>query len=283
MPGIRKVYLTVMFLCFAAASAVAVEPGKASGTMTFDSTTTALAFASATSQENLFDSSKQDTIIVLTDKALGDITADDDIGLTQKAERGELAVLTVRLDGNKLVNVRVNHKGLQGTQILPAGWFQFTSTGKMSGTLKLAKRDTDGHSYACSVEFAGSPVKKETKVEPSAPAPSPKPAPEPKLAPATTSNIDPKTLTAMLVKAMMDKDEHMAVELIKQGADPNAKDQYGTPMLNWAVMMCQPKVVQALVDKKADVKVERVPGFTIMQEAGACPEAAKILKAAGAK
>ncbi len=54
-------------------------------------------------------------------------------------------------------------------------------------------------------------------------------------------------------------------------------------MLNWAVMMCMPKVVKALVDKGADLKYERAPGMTIMQEAGACPEAAKILKAAGAR
>jgi hypothetical protein len=48
-------------------------------------------------------------------------------------------------------------------------------------------------------------------------------------------------------------------------------------------MMCQPKVVKALVDKKADLKHQRAPGMTIMTEAGACPEAAAILRAAGAK
>jgi hypothetical protein len=48
-------------------------------------------------------------------------------------------------------------------------------------------------------------------------------------------------------------------------------------------MMCTPAVVQALVDRKADLTYQRAPGLTIMQEAGACPAAAKILKAAGAK
>jgi hypothetical protein len=47
--------------------------------------------------------------------------------------------------------------------------------------------------------------------------------------------------------------------------------------------MCQPQVVKALVDKKADLTYQRAPGMTVLTEAGACPEAAKILKAAGAK
>ena len=82
---------------------------------------------------------------------------------------------------------------------------------------------------------------------------------------------------------MMQKDEAQALKLIKLGLDPNARDQYGVPVLNWAVMMCMPKVVQALVDAKADLTYERAPGFTILKEAGACPEAEKILRAAGAK
>jgi hypothetical protein len=48
-------------------------------------------------------------------------------------------------------------------------------------------------------------------------------------------------------------------------------------------MMCMPSVVQALIDRHADLKYQRAPGLTIMQEAGACPAAAKILSAAGAK
>ena len=87
----------------------------------------------------------------------------------------------------------------------------------------------------------------------------------------------------MLVKLLMDKDEAGALEVVKLGVDPNGKDQYGMPVLSWAVMMCQPKVVQALVDKKANVNYQRAPGMTVLAEAGACPEAAKILKAAGAK
>jgi ankyrin repeat protein len=65
--------------------------------------------------------------------------------------------------------------------------------------------------------------------------------------------------------------------------DPNSRDKDGIPILNWSVMMCMPSVVQALVDRHADLKYQRAPGLTIMQEAGACPAAAKILSAAGAK
>jgi ankyrin repeat protein len=82
---------------------------------------------------------------------------------------------------------------------------------------------------------------------------------------------------------MQDRNEHQAVELIKLGADPNGRDQSGTPVLNWAVMMCQPTVVQALVNAKASLTYQRAPGLSILTEAGVCPEAAKILRAAGAK
>ena len=95
--------------------------------------------------------------------------------------------------------------------------------------------------------------------------------------------IDPKSGAALLISALMLRDEAQALKLIKLGADPNGRDQYGIGVLNYAVMMCMPKVVQALVDQKADLKYERAPGMSIMTEAGACPEAAKILAAAGAK
>jgi hypothetical protein len=51
--------------------ATSAEPGKAVGSFTFDSTTVPLAYAVETRVEGLFDSSKQDTLVVLTDKPLG--------------------------------------------------------------------------------------------------------------------------------------------------------------------------------------------------------------------
>ncbi len=81
----------------------------------------------------------------------------------------------------------------------------------------------------------------------------------------------------------MDKDEEQAVNLVELGADPNGRDRYGTPVLDWVVMMRQPSVVKALVDARAGLAYERTPGLTELEEAGACPEAAKILRAAGAR
>jgi len=48
-------------------------------------------------------------------------------------------------------------------------------------------------------------------------------------------------------------------------------------------MVCQPLVVQALVNMKADLTYQRAPGLTALVEAGACPAAEKILRAAGAR
>lgn len=262
----------------------AAAPGKAVGTVTIDGTATQLTLAAESSAENLFDSKKKDTIVTLSDRALGDTAAEDDIGLSLKARRGELVAVMLRIDGTKLVNAGLMYKGLSGVVKLPGQWFEFAPAGKSGGTLKLAKRDFDGHAYAMSVEFIGAPAPRpRSTAEAPAPAPARPPTPAPTLAPATTSNIDPKAATGLLVAAMMKKDEHQALELIKLGADPNGRDQSGIPVLNWSVMMCMPQVVKALVDRKASLTYQRAPGMTIMTEAGACPEAAKILSAAGAK
>jgi hypothetical protein len=285
------VYLLSLLVLLAAAEAHAVEPGKAVGTVTISGVSTPLAFAVETKKENLFDSKKQDTVIVLSDKPLGATAPDDEIELSMRARTGDLVVLALRIDGSKLVNVQVSHKGLSGIALLPGAWFQYSAVKPGAGTLKLEAHEFDGRSYAASVEFSAAPA----ALPPPPPAPAPASAPKaavpappkaaapPKLPPATTSNIDRKSATAFLVQAMMKKDEHQALELIKLGADPNGRDSSGIPVLNWAVMMCQPAVVQALVSAGSDLKYQRAPGMTIMTEAGACPEAAKILRAAGAR
>jgi hypothetical protein len=292
----------VLALCVAslASTARAAEPGKAVGTVTISGVTTPLAFAVETKKENLFDSKRQDTVVVLSDKPLGKTAADDEIELSMRARTGELVVLALRIDGSKLVNVQMSHKGLSGIALLPGTWFQYSASKPGVGTLKLDSHEFDGRSYAVSVDFTAAAAPAPRPAPPLAPpAPPPPPAPPkaappvppPKLPPATTSkspsaptlNIDRKSATAFLVQAMMKKDEHQALELIKLGADPNGRDSSGIPVLNWAVMMCQPAVVQALVNAKADLKYERAPGMTIMTEAGACPEAAKILRSAGAR
>ena len=289
----------LLALCVAslAATARAVDPGKAVGSVTISGIATPLAFAVETKKENLFDSKKQDIVVVLSDKPLGESAADDEIELSMRARTGELVVLALRIDGSKLVNVQVSHKGLSGIALLPGAWFQYNPSKLGAGTLKLDAREFDGRSYAVSVDFAAAAAPAPRPVAPPVPPPPPPPpkaalpppqptlppAAAPKLPPATTSNLDRKSATAFLVQAMMKKDEHQALELIKLGADPNGRDASGIPVLNWAVMMCQPAVVQALVNAKADLKYQRAPGMTIMTEAGACPEAATILRAAGAR
>jgi hypothetical protein len=264
---------------------LAVEPGHVTGTLTVDSSTAKLAFAASYQTEGLFDSTKQDTMVVLTDRALGDVLASDEVELAQRAAKGELVVLTLRLSGDHLVNAAVNHQGVEGTTKLPGQWFDYrpgkAGAGQVAGALTLAKHAAVDHTWACAVEFLAVPAAPASAAE--AVAPVAAPAATPTLPPATTSNLDPKSLVPLLVKAIMDKDEDEAVKIVKLGADPNGRDQYGTPVLNWAVMTCMPRTVQALVDAKAKLDYERAPGMTILQEAGACPEAAKILRAAGAK
>src|SRR5262245_33180255 len=262
-------------------AAHAADPGRALGTVTISGATTALNFASEKKIEGLFDPKRQDTLVVLTDKPLGPTHPDDEVGLSLRARTGEIVVLALRFDGTKLINVKISHKGLPGLVMLPANWFQYSGNRADRGTLKLSNREFDGRHYACSVEFSAAPYVGPAAANTTtvAPASAPEPA---NLPPATSSNVDRKAATALLIAAMQNRNEHQAVELIKLGAVPNGRDQSGTPVLNWAVMMCQPAVVQALVNAKASLTYQRAPGLTILTEAGACPAAEKILRAAGA-
>ena len=265
--------------------ALAAEPGKAVGTFTYDSTPVTLAHAVEKKVEGLFDSSKQDTLVVLSDKPLGSTAPDDDIELSLRARKGDIAALMLRIDGAKLVNVSVFHKGLAGKVLLPGAWFDYKASKPGTGTLKMSTKDFDGHKYAANVEFAAiaapKPAPAPEPVAPPAPArPAPvtaPPAAAPKPAPATPPSAD--LFAAMLMR----NDEAAALEIIKMGLDPNGKDKGGMPVLSWAITTCKPKLVQALVDRKANVNIQRAPGLTTLVEAGACPDAAKILKAAGAK
>ena len=284
---VPRILLALALAIGFASPAPAVDAGKASGTATIDGIATPLTFAVETRKENLFDEKRRDIVVVLTDKTLGATRPDDEVELSLRARRGELLVFALRTDGNKLVNVTVSHKGLNGLVILPGSWFEYESARAGTGTLKLAKRDYEGHSYAVDATFAAAPYVAPRPTTTPAPAPTsgvkPTATPPAAAAAATTSNVDRTEATALLIQALMQRDEHRALEIIKLGADPNGRDRSGIPVLNWAVMMCQAPVVKALIDAKADLKYERAPGMTILTEAGACPEAAKILRAAGAR
>ena len=281
----RRVLVSVLPL-FIVASSPAVEPGRASGTITLDGKSSALTFAYSHEEEDLYDSVKKNTAVVLLDREAEATVATSDWELAQAAKTAGLVSLALRFDGAKLVSARLNAPGQNGTVVLPGQWFTYRpaggSAGPVSGALQMAPHEGDGHTYACTVEFTAAPAAPASEPEPEA-EPVEEETPPPDLPPATTSMIDPESLTPLMVKAIMDKDEAQVVKLLKLGADPNARDPYGIPMLNWAVMSCLPQAVQALVDAKADLTYERAPGMTVLVEAGACPEAEKILRAAGAK
>ena len=289
--------MKLLCLCFVSAIVFwianplfATEVGRAGGKVTIDGKSLTLAFAVSYEEEDLYDSSKKNTAVVLTDRSLDDATAKNEWEIARQAKSGELVAFTLRLNGTKLVNVRVNHAGLEGTLLLPGQWFEYspvkTKKGNAAGSLKLSTHTSEGHTYTCAVEFAAAPValiqEESAKAETPELMPEP-PVQAPALPPATTNNLEPKSLTPLMVQAMMQKDEDQVLKLLKLGADPNAHDEYGTAMLNWAVMMCLPKAVKALVDAKADLSYQRAPGMTILTEAGACPKAEKILRAAGAR
>ena len=70
-----------------------------------------------------------------------------------------------------LVNVTVSHKGLRGLVVLPGPWFRLTVTIPRTGTISLAKRDFEGHSYAMTAAFAAPPDAVPQRTAPSAGGP----------------------------------------------------------------------------------------------------------------
>lgn len=274
---ISKFLLALMI----AAASPGLAADQVSGSCSIDGKSVSLRFATGGSDANLLDDSKRDTIIALSDDPLKDTYPADLAGLSLKSRKGDITALVLRIDGSDLANVAVFHRSLEGYSILPKGWFNFKQLSPAKGLLKLERREFDKHTYACKLEYsdvtvASPPVESEPTPLPTLPS-------VPTLSPASESFIDSKSAAALLVTALMNRDERQALELIKLGADPNGRDQSGIPVLNWAVMMCQPAVVQALVKAKADLNYERAPGMTILIEAGACPEAEKILRVAGAR
>lgn len=174
-----------------------------------------------------------------------------------------------------MFNVALNHKGLSETALLPDVWFKSTFKGG-TGTLKLEAREFSGRTYAADLEFSV-PMPVETTA-----ADAPKTA---GLPPPSKSDTDRARATALLIEALQDGDESRSLEIIKLGIDPNGRDEkHGIPVINWAVLMCQPPVVGALVELKADLRFERLPGMTLLSEArAACPDAVGFLRAGGAQ
>ena len=269
-----------MFGLLAALSIYATaQSGKVTGTITIDTNSITLSHAIRTTRPNPFNDFFNDTVVVLSDRALSSEEAADDAGLYARAARGELVTVAVRFDGRpkrgQLFNVALNHKGLAETALMPDVWFKYTFKGG-AGTLKLDSQEFSGRTYAADLEFSvPMPVQTTTTAD----------APTGSLPPPSKSDADRARATALLIDALQDGDETRSLEIIKLGIDPNGRDEkHGIPVINWAVLMCQPPVVGALVELKADLRHERLPGMTLLAEArAACPDAVGFLKAGGAQ
>ncbi len=257
----------------------AAQPDKASGTITIDGKPTSLTHVVRTTKPNPFDEQVRDTVIVLSNRPLTAPEAADEAALLARAERGEIVTMAVRYDSRpgrwKLFNVSVAHQGLDEMTLLPDVVFEHTFTSG-AGTLTMAARKFRGHTYASAVAFAVvMPV--ETAVSaPTAPAGLP---------PPSRTEADRKAASGLLIQALQEGDERRALGIVRLGIDPNVRDaKMNIPLINWAVLMCQPPIVKALAELKVDVTHQRLPGMTLLAEAeAACPDAVPFLKAAGAK
>jgi hypothetical protein len=150
MGTLRRLVIVIMLATLLAVPGLAAQAGRATGTVTLDGKVTTLAFATSAATENLFDDTKKDTIVVLSDRELGEIPPADMIELQMQARRGAIVALALRLDGAKLVNVAVHAAGLDGVSLLPGAWFTYKPGAGGSGSLGLARRESEGRSYAWS-------------------------------------------------------------------------------------------------------------------------------------
>jgi hypothetical protein len=253
---------------------------KGSGTLTINGTTTELTHAIKTTRKNPFNDFFSDLVVILSDKPITQKEADDDAALLARAQKGDVITVAVRFDGRpkrgQLFNVAINHKGLAETALLPDVWVTYTFKGG-AGTLKMEPHDLAAHRYAADVQFSV-PMPAEASDET-------KPAAAQGLPPPSKTAADRQRASQLLIEALQEGDEARAMAVVALGVDPNARDpKMQIALINWAVLMCQPKVVSALVDLKADLNHERLPGMTLLAEArAACPEAVGYLKAGGAK
>lgn len=260
---------------------VAPEPGKASGSITIDGVQTALTHAVLITRPNVFDNEAADPVIVVSNLALTTEQANDDAALLARAQKGELVTLAFRFDGRRgkgqLFNIAVNHKGLDEVALLPDVLFKHTFKGGV-GMAKVDVKDFRGHSYSGSLDFAV--VMPVETTEAAAPAPGFGPLPPP-----STNEAERRRASALLIQALQEGDEQRALAIVALGIDPDARDdRMNIPLVNWAVLMCQPQVIKLLVELKANLSVERLPGMTLLGEAqAACPDAVPFLKAGGAK
>jgi hypothetical protein len=259
----------------------AQQVSKGSGSITIDSVTTPLAHAVKTARKNPFNDFFTDVVVILSDKPITEKEATDDSALFARASRGELVTMALRFDGRprrgQLFNVALNHKGLAETALLPDVWFKYAFKGG-AGKVTLDSREFAGRRYAAEATFSV-PMPVET-TEAAAAAAGTRALPPP-----SKTDAERRRASELLIEALQEGDEARALSIIPLGIDPNLRDgKMSIPLINWAVLMCQPPVVAALVELKADLSHERLPGMTLLAEArAACPDAVGFLKAGGAQ
>ena len=156
----------------AISTAFALEAGTASGTVTIDGVVTMVAFAASGTEEHLFDSSKRDTDVVVTDTPLASVSPADRTEIAQQVGAGKLVAVLPRFDGDKLVNVGVARKGDGSLVLLPGVWVKASLSKDGAGSRKLASREFDGHTYACDLTFHAKAVPP-VAADDAAPAPTP--------------------------------------------------------------------------------------------------------------
>jgi hypothetical protein len=251
-----------------------------SGSLVIDGKTVELSHVVKTTRKNPFNDFFSDPVVILSDKPISEEEAANDAALLARAQKGELVAVAVRFDGRpkrgQLFNVGIAHQGLTETVLLPDVWFKYTfKEGK--GTLTLPDREMSGHQYATDVKFSV-PMPVEVTEETSA-------ATVRELPPPSKTDADRQRASQLLIDALQEGDEARALAIVDLGIDPNAKDsKMSISLINWAVLMCQPPIVAALVELKADLSHERLPGMTLLSEArAACPDAVGYLRAGGAK
>ena len=253
---------------------------KGSGSVTINGTTTTLSHAIKTGRKNPFNDFFSDIVVILSDKPLSEAEAADDAALLARAQRGEIVTVAVRFDGRpkrgQLFNVGISHQGLTETALLPDVWFKYTFKGGV-GSATMTTRELAGRMYAVDVDFTV-PMPVETTEETAT-------ATTRELPPPSKTDADRQRASQLLIDALQEGDESRALAVVALGIDPNARDpKMNIALINWAVLMCQPPIVSALVELKADLSHERLPGMTLLAEArAACPEAVGYLKAGGAK
>jgi len=253
---------------------------KGSGTLTISGATTTLPHVVKTARKNPFNDFFSDIVVILSNKPLSEAEAADDAALLKRANTEDLVTVAVRFDGRpkrgQLFNIGINHRGVTDTVLLPDVWVKYTFKGG-AGKVSLPAHELAGRTYAAELEFTV-PVPVETTEVAAA-------GTSRQLPPPSKTEADRQKASQLLIDALQEGDEARALAIVPLGIDPNAKDpKMGIALINWAVLMCQPPIVNALVELKADLSHERLPGMTLLAEArAACPEAVGYLKAGGAK